>query len=79
VVSDHEARVQLEVVRDGRHTEAVCRLQALAADHAVVGELTVPVTEGEEDQTLSLSIRTERRATTVSSWGCTTADQRRPR
>ena len=79
VVSDHEAEALLQVVRENRTTEAFCRLQALAEDHAVVGELTVPVTVGSEDQTLSSSIRTERRATTVTSLGCTTADQPRPR
>src|SRR5690242_5713557 len=67
VVSDHEAQVVLQVARESRATEAVCRLQALAADHAVVGELTQPVTDGPEDQVLQLSIRTERRATTVTS------------
>src|SRR5215213_5387015 len=58
VVSEHEARVQLQVVRKNRTTEAVCRLQALAEDHTVVGEVTVPVLDGAEDQTLLLSIRT---------------------
>ena len=79
VVSDHETLTSFQVVREHRTTEAVCRLQALAEDHAVVGEVTVPVTDGAEDQTLELSIRTERRATTVASSGCTTAEQRRPR
>jgi hypothetical protein len=79
VVSDHEAEVSLQVLREHRTTEAVCRLQALAADHAVVGEATLPVTDGDEDQVLSLSIRTDRRATVVTSLGCTTADQPRPR
>jgi hypothetical protein len=79
VVSEHEAQELFQVVRENRTTEAVCRLQALAEDHAVVGEVTLPVTDGDEDQTLQLSIRTERAATTVTSLGCTTADQRRPR
>jgi len=79
VVSDHEAEATFQVVRENRSTEAVCRLQALAEDHAVVGEVTLPVIEGPEDQTLPLSIRTERRATTVTSLGCTTAEQPRPR
>ncbi len=79
VVSDHEAEASFQVVREYRTTEAVCRLQALAEDHAVVGEVTLPVTDGPEDQTLLLPIRTERRATTVASLGCTTAEQPRPR
>ena len=79
VVSDHEARAVLQVVRENRTTEALCRLQALAEDHAVVGEVAAPVLDGPEDQTLQLTIRTERRATTVASLGCTTAGQPRPR
>jgi hypothetical protein len=79
VVSEHEARALFQVVRENRTTEAVCRLQALAEDHAVVGEVTLPVTDGPEDQTLPLSIRTERRATSVTSLGCTAPGQPRPR
>jgi hypothetical protein len=79
VVSDHEAQAVIQVVREHRSTQAVCRLQALAEDHAVVGEVTLPVTDGPEQQALTLSIRTERRATTVTSSGCTTPDQPRPR
>ena len=79
VVSEHEAQALFQVVRAARTTEAVCRLQALAEDHAVVGEATVPVTDGPESQILPLSIRTERRATTVTSLGCTAPGQPRPR
>src|SRR5215218_4806921 len=71
VVSDHEAQVVFQVVRENRTTEAVCLLRAVAEDHAVVGELTQPVVDGPEDQTLQLAIRTERRATSVTSLGCT--------
>ena len=79
VLSEHDAEALFQVVREDRTTEAVCRLQALAEDHAVVGELTLPVTDGPEDQTLSVSIRTEREATSVASLGCTAAGQPRPR
>jgi hypothetical protein len=79
VVSDHEARALFQVVREHRTTEAVCRLQALAEDHAVVGEVTMRVADGPEDQTLSFPIRTERRATSVASLGCTAPGQPRPR
>ena len=79
VASEHEARAVFQVVREHRTTEAVCRLQALAEDHAVVGEVTMRVADGPEDQTLSLSIRTERRATSVTSLGCTAPGQPRPR
>ncbi len=79
VVSDHEVETLFQVVRANRTTEAVCRLQALGEDHAVVGELALAVTDGLEDQTLPLSIRTERRATSVTSLGCTAPGQPRPR
>ncbi len=79
VVSDHEAQALFQVVREHRTTEAVCRLQALAEDHAVVGEVTLPVVDGPEEQAVPLSIRTERRATSVTSLGCTTPGQPRPR
>ena len=79
VVSEHETEALLQVVRQNRTTEAVCRLQALAEDHAVVGEITLPVTDGPEDQTLPASIRTERRATSVTSLGCTAPGQPRAR
>ncbi len=77
VVSDHEAQALFQVVRQNRTTEAVCRLQALGEDHAVVGEVTLPVTDGPEDQTLPVTIRTERRATSVTSLGCTAPGQPR--
>jgi hypothetical protein len=35
--------------------------------------------DGPEKQTLQVEIRTERRATSIDSGGCTTPDQRRPR
>src|SRR4051812_14453728 len=79
VVSEHEAQVVFQVARKNRTTEALCRLQALAEDHAVVGEVTLPVTDGPEDQALPLSIRTERRATSVTSLGCAAPGQPRPR
>ena len=79
VLSEHEAQALLQVVRADPTTEAVCRLQALAEDHAVVGEVTLSVTEGPVDQTLSAPVRTERRATSVASLGCTAPGQPRPR
>ncbi len=79
VASEHDAEALFQVVREDRTTEAVCRIQALAEDHAVVGEVTLPVTDGPQDQTLQVSIRTERRATSIASLGCTAAGQPRPR
>src|SRR4051794_17730553 len=67
--SEHQALATLTVAREGASTEAVCRLQALGVDHSVVGEITVPVTEGPATQTLTVPIRTDRKATSVASLG----------
>jgi len=79
VVDEHTTTANLNVVRADQDTQASCRLQALAANHAVVGEVDVPVTRGPEQQVLQVEIRTEREATSVASLGCTTAEQPRPR
>jgi hypothetical protein len=69
----------ITVERENQFTEASCRLRAIAADHTVVGEVVVPVTDGPEEQTFEVEIRTERRATTVERIGCTAPGQPRPR
>ena len=51
------------------------RVKAFAEDHTVVGEATFTPVAGRNEVTL----RTERRATSVESVGCTTPDQPRPR
>jgi hypothetical protein len=79
VVDDHTVVANLTVLRDSQFTEATCTLVAIAADHTVVGALSVPVVSGPEKQTLQVQIRTERRATSVDNNGCTTPDQPRPR
>ncbi|CAA9386408.1 MAG: hypothetical protein AVDCRST_MAG47-2461 [uncultured Nocardioidaceae bacterium] len=76
---DHLVVAFLAVSRESQFTEASCRLRAIAADHTVVGEVTVPVTDGPEQQSLEVEIRTERTATTVENLGCTAPDQPRPR
>ena len=79
IVDDHTVVAHLSVDRESQYVEASCRLRAVAADHSVVGEVTVPVTDGPEKQSLEVEIRTERRATTVERIGCTAPDQPRPR
>ena len=76
---DHLVVAYLAVERDSQFVEASCRLRAIAADHTVVGEVTVPVTDGPVRQSMEVEIRTERRATTVERIGCTAPDQPRPR
>lgn len=77
--SDRQITVRLFVQRADTDTPATCRLQALAADHSVAGEVTVPVTSGPTEQTVDVVIRTVQRASAVNRIGCTTPDQARPR
>jgi hypothetical protein len=79
IADEHEVTADIEVVRESQFTEAACRLRAVADDHTVVGEVSIPVADGPEERTLRVPIRTERRATGVELVGCTTADQPRPR
>jgi hypothetical protein len=77
--NDHLAEATFTVKRKSEFTRATCELVALAADHAVVGEQTVRVADGPEQQTLRVEIRTERPATSVDLNGCTAPNQLRPR
>lgn len=81
VVGEHEVTTRVDVRLRTEDVVATCLLRAYAEDHTVVGELsfevgTADVAEGTE---LTRVIRTERRATSVESVGCTTPDQPRPR
>ena len=74
VVDDHEATATVSVtLEDG--TAASCIVRAVAADHTTVGEVAFAPDPGSNE----VSIRTERRATSVSLRGCTAAGQPRPR
>jgi hypothetical protein len=74
VVDDHGVTATIDVVLHG-HPDATCLVRAIAADHAVVGEASFAPAAGRNQ----VSVRTERRATSVDSVGCTTPDQHRPR
>lgn len=54
---------------------ARCTIRALADDHSTVGEVAFEPVDGRNEVT----IRTERRATTVTRVGCTAPSQPRPR
>jgi Domain of unknown function (DUF4307) len=73
----HDATATFTVVRRDAHVDASCLLRASASDHAVVGQLTVPVTSGPLTAQVRSTMRTEREATTVDLVGCTTRDQPR--
>jgi hypothetical protein len=75
VRGDHEAVATFTVVRRDPDVAASCRLRAVAADHSVVGELTVALDSGPTTATVRSTVRTERRATSVELLGCTSAQQ----
>ncbi len=78
VVDEHSATAVLQLQFADDDVEATCLLRAFADDHTVVGELSFtpdPTAGTRVEQT----VRTERRATSVESVGCTAEGQSRPR
>jgi len=74
VVDDGSVEVTVSVaLEDG--VVASCGLRAYAEDHSTVGEVAFEPVDGRNQVTL----RTERRATSVTLLGCTAPDQPRPR
>ena len=76
---DRTALARLTVVRDEPDTIATCLLRAVSEDFAIVGETEITVTTGPTTQAVEVEIATERRATTVTTDGCTSNNQQRPR
>jgi len=74
VTGPHEATAVIEVDLDDDAEDAKCRVQAVAPDHSVVGELTFTPVDGRNE----VSVRTEREATSVAGLGCTAEGQPRP-
>jgi hypothetical protein len=91
VTGEHEAVALVDVHLSDRTIVGTCTLQAFATDHTVVGERAFEVpgqdegtgdtgdTGDQEGGTMAITVRTERRATSVELVGCTTPDQSRPR
>ena len=77
IVDDHTATAVLVVTMDD-DVEATCTLQAVAEDHSVVGELAFKP-DPDKGRRQVQEVRTERRATTVQSLGCTAPGQTHPR
>jgi cytoskeletal protein RodZ len=75
VVDQHSATARIDVRLASGTTGASCTVEALAADHSVVGELHFTPTAGTNDVT----IRTDRMATSVDVPGCVAHGQDRPR
>ena len=78
IVDDHTATALISVDRRDDDVEASCLVRAFAEDHSVVGELSW-TPDGDPQEEDDVTIRTERRATSVELVGCTTEDQSRPR
>ncbi len=79
VVDDHTARATVVVKTRREGVRASCVLQAQAADHSVVGEVTFAVEGTGKSTTHRVTMRTERPAAAVDLVGCTAPGQKRPR
>ncbi|GAA1546843.1 DUF4307 domain-containing protein [Nocardioides humi] len=77
VVDDHTATIRVRVTYGDGPVDATCVARAISHDKAVVGEQTV--TPGREGAVQEITVRTERRATTVEWIGCKAAGQPRYR
>jgi hypothetical protein len=75
VVDDHAVTVRVDVHVSSGTTGASCTVEAVAGDHAIVGEVHFAPTSG----TNEVRVRTDRRATAVDVPGCIADGQRRPR
>ena len=79
VVDSHsvEATVVVDIRSEG--VTANCLVRAVGTDHSVVGERNFEVTGDSGASRHDVTLRTERRATSVEMIGCTSPDQSRPR
>jgi hypothetical protein len=75
---DHSATAVVVVTLDSADVKAECTVRAYAADHTNVGERTF-TPDPSKGRRQTVTIRTERRATSVESLGCTAPGQDRPR
>jgi hypothetical protein len=78
VVDEHTATARVQVRLADEDVEASCLVRAYAEDHTTVGELAFTPEYG-ADQPIEVTVRTERRATSVERVGCTTPGEPRPR
>ncbi len=79
VVDGQRAEAQITVKLARPDVVATCLARATAADSSVVGEQSFTVRGDTRPRRFTVLIRTERRATSVVSVGCTAPDQSRPR
>lgn len=74
VVDTHEVRVKVDARFAGDDVAGSCLLRATASDHNIVGELNVSADDLRELEGRWISLRTERRATTVELVRCSERD-----
>jgi hypothetical protein len=79
VVDAHEVTASVAVRAKDADVRASCLVRAVSSDHSVVGEVNFEVSGVHGTVHRTVSLRTEREATTVDMVGCTTKDQSRPR
>jgi hypothetical protein len=79
IVDDHTATAEFTVNRHDGDVRATCFLRAIADDHSIVGELTEAIRPGSGKTRVKVTIRTERRATSVDLLGCAAPGQNRRR
>ena len=79
VVDNHSTEATVVVNIRSDNVTANCLVRAIGTDHSVVGERNFQVTGNSGASRHDVTLRTERRATSVNVVGCTSADQSRPR
>jgi hypothetical protein len=79
VLDSHSVAATVVVDTSAEDVTANCLVRAVGTDHSVVGELNFEVSGHDGASRHDVSLRTERRATSVELIGCTTANQSRPR
>ncbi|TNM37336.1 DUF4307 domain-containing protein [Nocardioides albidus] len=78
IVDDHTATIRVRVTYGDGPVEATCKARAISHDKTVVGEASF--TPGRDEEAVQrVTVRTERRATTVEWIGCKTSGQPRYR
>jgi len=78
VVDDHTATLRFRVTYGDGPVDATCVARAISHDKAVVGEQSI-TPEQADGAVQQITVRTERRATTVEWIGCKAAGQPRYR
>ena len=79
VVDSHSVEATVVVDVRAEDVTANCLVRAVGTDHSVVGERNFEVTGDSGASRHDVTLRTERRATSVELIGCTSPDQSRPR